>query len=48
MVNRTRCASIVLVILGIGFIIASVLLFILGDSLINNAVKKVNRKQNIF
>jgi hypothetical protein len=41
MVNRIRCASIVLVILGIGFVIAAVLLFVLGDSFIDAAVKKV-------
>jgi hypothetical protein len=41
MVNRLLCASIVLVILGLGFIISGVLLFALGDGIINGAVKKV-------
>ena len=41
MIDRTRCASIILVILGIGFVTAGVLILALGDSLIQSAVKKV-------
>jgi hypothetical protein len=41
MVNRLLCSSVVLVILGLGFVISGILLFVLGDSLINGAVKKV-------
>jgi hypothetical protein len=41
MIDRTRCATILLVILGIGFVIAGVLLFVFGDAVIDDAVKKV-------
>ncbi len=41
MLDRIRCASVILIILGIGFMIGSILLLVLGDSVIKNAVKKV-------
>jgi len=41
MIDRTRCAAVVLVILGLGFIISGVLLFVFGDTVIESGVKKV-------
>ncbi len=41
MVDRTRCASLTLVILGIGFVIGAVLLFALGGQIIDSSVEKV-------
>jgi hypothetical protein len=41
MIDRIRCAAIVLGILGLGFAVAGVLLLVMGDSFINDAVKKV-------
>ncbi|UJR36346.1 hypothetical protein I4U23_029073 [Adineta vaga] len=40
MYKRFRCASIVLIILGIGFIVGGTLLLVLGSSTIKNSVKK--------
>jgi hypothetical protein len=43
MVNRTYCVSSILIIFSIIFLVGSVLLLVLGDSFIKNAVKKVYR-----
>lgn len=43
MVNRTRVASVILLVLGIACLVASLLLIFLGDSFIKNSVKKVRR-----
>ncbi|CAF3376522.1 unnamed protein product [Rotaria sp. Silwood1] len=39
MVDRTHCASIILIVISIGFMAAGVLLIVLGDSLIKKIVK---------
>ncbi len=45
MIDRTRCATITLVLLGTGFVVGGILLFVFGDSLIDSAVKKVKKKK---
>ncbi|CAF1007395.1 unnamed protein product [Adineta steineri] len=40
MLNRIYCASVILVILGIGFLVGGILLIALGDSVLKNAIKK--------
>jgi hypothetical protein len=46
--DRIRWSSIILAILGIAFIVGGVLLIILGNSLIQKAVKKVFKRKNLF
>jgi uncharacterized membrane protein len=48
MIDRTRCATITLVLLGTGFVVGGILLFVFGDSLIDSAVKKVKKKKILF
>lgn len=45
MTDRTYCAAIILVILGLIFVIGGVLLFVFGDKFIESGVKEV---KNIF
>ena len=45
--NRIRVASVILLVVGVLCLVSSLLLIFLGNSFIQNSVKKVRRSLNV-